>query len=96
LSKVIELYLAEAPRLLQALRDASEREDSKALQEAAHSLKSSSANLGVVDLAKLCRELEMEARSGKLEQTRSRLNEIDAAYALIRPTLESLEITRWD
>jgi len=44
-----------------------EKSDAKALQLAAHSLKSSSAYVGDMHLSALAKELEMTGRSGTLE-----------------------------
>jgi CheY-like chemotaxis protein len=46
LNKVVELYFHRTPLLLRELRQAASRDDAAALRLAAHSLKSSSANLG--------------------------------------------------
>jgi len=48
LGKVIEIYLRESPRLVQAIREASTKGEAEALRKAAHSFKSSSANLGAL------------------------------------------------
>ena len=65
LGRVIETYLRLAPTLLQQLRDAIlVQPDPDALRHAAHSLKSSSANLGALSLAALCRDLEFLGRDG--------------------------------
>jgi HPt (histidine-containing phosphotransfer) domain-containing protein len=46
------------------MRTAAANADAYALQVAAHTLKSASANLGAVSLAGMCKELEMTGRSG--------------------------------
>lgn len=65
LAKVIESYLEDSPALLKAmqlglasLKGISSQERIIELQRAAHSLKSSSATLGAIALAQLCKELE--------------------------------------
>lgn len=65
LAKVIESYLEDSPALLKAmqlglasLKGISSPERIIELQRAAHSLKSSSATLGAIALAQLCKELE--------------------------------------
>ena len=58
LHKVLHLYLTSAPQLLNTMRDALACCDALALQQAAHSLKSSSANVGALQLAAFCKEME--------------------------------------
>ncbi len=57
--KVIGAYLADTPTRLAQLHAAETAGDAEALHEAAHALKSSSANVGAEQLAALCKELEM-------------------------------------
>ena len=81
LNKIIGLYLDSSPELLQKLRDAIAGEDAGALRQAAHSLKSSSANLGATRLAALCKELEQRGREGRLEDAPCLLEELEICYA---------------
>ncbi|MCA1248375.1 response regulator [Massilia sp. MS-15] len=62
--KVVQAYLAEAPRQLAALRQALGGPDAALLRRLAHSLKSASANVGALRLAALCREFELLGRAG--------------------------------
>src|SRR5439155_174278 len=63
LQQVIRLYLADTQRLLAAMRGALENADASTLHRGAHTLKSSSANVGALKLAELCKMLERDARS---------------------------------
>jgi HPt (histidine-containing phosphotransfer) domain-containing protein len=87
LSKAINRYLDYSPQLLQALRQATVQGDAPALQKAAHSLKSSSANLGALALAALCKDLEMMGRANTLENAVPVLCTIEAEYETVRITL---------
>jgi signal transduction histidine kinase/CheY-like chemotaxis protein len=58
LGRIIELYRHDAPRLLAEMRLAAQSGDVEALHLTAHSLKSTSANLGAGTLAARCREIE--------------------------------------
>jgi HPt (histidine-containing phosphotransfer) domain-containing protein len=87
LNKVVELYFHRTPLLLRELRQAASRDDAAALRLAAHSLKSSSANLGASHLAELCRQLEASAKSGDLGRVPRQVAEIEAEYEKIRPAL---------
>lgn len=59
---VIESYLKSAPGLMHAIRDAVKAGDMDNLVKAAHPLKSSSANVGAMELSSLARELEFKGR----------------------------------
>jgi len=66
LDRVIGIYLQQTPQLVSSIHQAIEQKDSNALLEAAHSLKSSSANLGAMQLFCLCRELESMGRENRI------------------------------
>ena len=63
LERIIDAYLSTAPELLGQLGQATAAEDPEALAKAAHSLKSSSANLGAARLAEMCAQLERDGRA---------------------------------
>ncbi len=69
LARVIETYLKTSPGMIDSLRQAVVSEDSETIERSAHSLKSSSATLGALDLAGLCKELEQIGREGATEQS---------------------------
>ncbi len=60
---VIQSYLKSAPGLMHGIRDAVQDKDMDALVKAAHPLKSSSANVGAIDLSVLARDLEVKGRN---------------------------------
>jgi HPt (histidine-containing phosphotransfer) domain-containing protein len=64
LAELLTLYREEARRLIAEMQTAVATGASEALQRAAHTLKGSSANLGAVRLAALCRAVEDAARNG--------------------------------
>jgi signal transduction histidine kinase/DNA-binding response OmpR family regulator/HPt (histidine-containing phosphotransfer) domain-containing protein len=65
LERIINLYLTDAPRLVEGILSAAEKADTESLMRAAHTLKSSSANVGATGLSELCRKVEGMARAGK-------------------------------
>jgi HPt (histidine-containing phosphotransfer) domain-containing protein len=87
LAKVIGVYLDNSPTLMQRLREAVAQGDAVALREAAHSLKSSSANLGAAPLATLCKELEQRGREQRIEGTAALLAEVQTQYSRVREAL---------
>ena len=86
LSRIIKIYLESSPKLLQALRDAIAQDEAgaaEAIRQAAHSLKSSSANLGAVVLSDLCKELEQMGRDNRTTDASAVLSEIEKVYPLV-------------
>ncbi len=64
LGRLIRAYLSSVPETLAALRSAVAHSDTELLRNVAHSLKSSSANVGAIRLSERCRVLEMKLRLG--------------------------------
>jgi two-component system sensor histidine kinase/response regulator len=91
LGRVIGHYFTEAPRLLQRLRDAIGCSDAELAHRTAHSLKSSSANLGAMRLADLCKEMEALGRAGTMEQAGELLAEIEEEYEAALSALTGLQ-----
>src|ERR1700730_15281911 len=56
--ELIDLYLEEASKLLAVMREAVSKKDALPIKQAAHSLRGSSGNLGILQMALMCRELE--------------------------------------
>jgi CheY-like chemotaxis protein len=83
LAKVVGMYLDDSDRLMKALRQAVPAQDSAAVREAAHSLKSSSATLGAMALAGHCKELEAMGQAQSLLQAAELLTKLEAEYAAV-------------
>ncbi|OGU08579.1 MAG: hybrid sensor histidine kinase/response regulator [Geobacteraceae bacterium GWC2_58_44] len=88
LRKVVELYLTSTPTLLQTLREAESGGDAEKLKAAAHSFKSSSANLGAMKLAGVCLELETLGRGGSTEGALPLLIQAEEEYRMVRSALQ--------
>ncbi len=67
LEQVIKTYIETAPALLEQIGQGINRGDGKLLCQSAHSLKSSSGNLGAWTLATLCKDLEMTLKSSSVQ-----------------------------
>ena len=61
---MIGAFLQDTPKRLAELQSAWTEGDLQTLRKVAHTLKSSSANVGATHLAKLCQEVEEQARNG--------------------------------
>jgi len=71
------------------LRKGVDANDASIVQKAAHSLKSSSANLGALQLAQLCKELENRARLQTLDQADSIMLKLENGYATVQGLLQT-------
>jgi HPt (histidine-containing phosphotransfer) domain-containing protein len=82
--ELVDTYLEEGASLVDRLRTAAATGSTDELMRAAHSLKSSSVNVGALLLGERCRNLEADARSGVVPDPRGRAEEIAAAFADVR------------
>jgi len=88
LHKVLYIYLNNAPLLLNTMRDAVAHSDALALQRAAHSLKSSSANVGALQLAAFSKEMEALGKAQSMAQAIPLLATMEAEYAVVEEALQ--------
>ena len=87
LTRVLNLYVTESPKLLHRLKQAGAAGDAKELTSAAHSFKSSSANVGANVLSRHCEELEQAARRGALEEARDALAKVEPEFGRVQTAL---------
>ncbi|KWD89443.1 Hpt domain-containing protein, partial [Burkholderia ubonensis] len=66
LTRIIDQFNLDAPRLIGDMQAAVAAGDAVALKIAAHTLKSSSANVGAHRLSARCREIEQFARAAEV------------------------------
>ncbi|MEW6572968.1 MAG: ATP-binding protein [Bacillota bacterium] len=89
-SQLIDIYLSDTPPRLAVLRQAVAEKDTSALFQAAHSLKSSSANIGALRLAAICRDLESMGRAGAIEGAAEKAVRVEAEYARVCMALSAV------
>ncbi len=90
LGELIDTYLEDSPRQLEAMREAVGEGDVSALVRPAHTLKSNSRNLGATALADLCADLEAGARRGDLSRASERVAAAEAAFAAAQSELAGM------
>jgi PAS domain S-box-containing protein len=90
LAALIDTFLDEVPRLVDAARQGLQQGQADEVRRAAHTLKSNGATFGATHLSELSRELEALARSGTLEGTTDLLARIEAEYESVRIALEAV------
>ena len=87
--EMITSYLEDTEIRLQAIAEAVRQADAETIHQAAHSMKSSSANLGAVNLARLCEELEQLGRDKTIEHTQDLLSDAESEYQLVQQELQA-------
>jgi len=80
LERLVATYVATAARLVAQAAYALKAGDTATLQHAAHTLKSSSANLGAIELSRRFGVLERHARGDNLEDARAEWHAAQAEY----------------
>ena len=88
LNQAAELYLAQSSGLLRDLSEASQTDDIAAVKFAAHALKSSSANIGALDLSTLCGTVEQRCEQGEIEK--SLVQQVIQTYPLVEAELNDV------
>ncbi len=83
LEQLFEIYRSTAPVLIEKLYSSIRREDSVAVRESAHSLKSSSGNMGARKLFLLSAKLEELGRDQQLEGALEVLEEIERLFPTV-------------
>jgi HPt (histidine-containing phosphotransfer) domain-containing protein len=87
LKRIIDAYLEDTPKLIEKMKDAVDKDDTFEVAKAAHTLKSSSGNVGAVELSDRCKQLEALARRGSLGMVRELLADVEAAYIGVQAAL---------
>jgi CheY-like chemotaxis protein len=89
LARTINLYLVESPKLMQTLKQATLANDAPGIVRAAHSLKSSSANVGATALSRYCGDIEASARRADTGHACSIFASIEAEHARVQSSLSA-------
>jgi len=98
LASLINLYLAESPKLVDELKRAAGAGDAREMARVAHSLKSCSANVGAMALSRSCAELVTVAKAGNAAEARRMVATLESEHASVQEALtvefESLNATK--
>ena len=85
--ELVDTYLDDGDAQLAALREAVASGRTEDLVRPAHSLKSSSLNVGALVLGELARDLEEAARGGRMSDAPERVEAVAVAFAEARQGL---------
>ena len=87
MARLTDLYQRNTATLLEQLRGAAKLGEREGLRTVAHTLKSSSANVGATRMQGLCKELEMMARAGPVPDAMAYVVAIEQEFAMIQVAL---------
>lgn len=87
LIEVIDNYLEDAPKLLQVMAVAVAQGKATELQQAAHTLKSSSALLGATRLSQFCQVLEAIGSTGSCKEATALMLQMKGEYEKVQAAL---------
>ncbi|MEO0792611.1 MAG: response regulator, partial [Pseudomonadota bacterium] len=83
LRRLIGIYQSCTPPILESIDRAVSEGDLPALKLAAHSLKSSSANIGANQVAELCQVIEVRCQQGNMDRARHGVRSLHREYARV-------------
>jgi HPt (histidine-containing phosphotransfer) domain-containing protein len=88
--KLVALYLTEASTIITTLGSAIGDKNTRDIFHLAHKLKSSSANVGALNLSSLLKKLETMGRQNETEGTASLFTAIEEEFKAVKTSLETL------
>lgn len=90
-AQMVRLFLKNSGSRVDQIRLGLVSSDLQEAERGAHSLKSSAANIGAEHLRTLATQIEGAALDGDIERAQQVLPRLEAAYASVMATLESME-----
>jgi len=93
LTELIDIFVEDTPERLGELEGAVESDDAHGIEVAAHTLKSSCAQLGAAHLSELCRQMEVLGREGHVGNTSELFRQAQEEWGRVRPALLQLKTT---
>ncbi|MFW2367015.1 MAG: response regulator [Desulforhopalus sp.] len=87
LTRVVDAFLVSSDPIITQLRVAAESDDREVLQNNAHSLKSSSANVGAMKLSGISKELELGCKNNTLLNGSELVAAIEAEFVTVKHAL---------
>jgi signal transduction histidine kinase/DNA-binding response OmpR family regulator/HPt (histidine-containing phosphotransfer) domain-containing protein len=90
LERVLQAYLEDTPTHLNTIRAAIDSGSTVQIRKAAHSLKSSCANVGADALAQRCKEMEMLGRNDTTTGAAALLDDMERSFQAVRQALGAI------
>jgi len=89
LNEMITAYLEETPPIIEDIKKGLETKDQELFTRSAHTLKSSSANVGAMNLSDMSKELELMGNNGGLKDAQGKTKIVEQEYQLVIEKLSS-------
>jgi PAS domain S-box-containing protein len=86
--KIVEMFIPDAEARIVQIDRAIKQQDFRALEEAAHGLKSGAANIGATEMSQLCQQLETQGELGSLGDAPEVMRKLAASWARVRTLIE--------
>ena len=90
LEKILSVYLTTTPGLISEMHERALERDYETIGKCAHTVKSSSQNVGAINLARACLTLETNMRSGRHEMAAANIESINVEFQEVKTILERL------
>ena len=90
LKSLVRAFRIDCPKMMSRIRKALESQNASELADAAHAMKGSVGNFGPSSALVAAKQLEMGARSGRLDGSRDTFAELEASIAHLLPALEKI------
>jgi HPt (histidine-containing phosphotransfer) domain-containing protein len=87
LSEIIDTFLDDAPKRLEAIQEAISLGDSEQVHRLAHGFKGASSSLGALSFSKVCGEIEEAGRAGSIPEAKNLFSVLLQDYEKVRVAL---------
>lgn len=92
LVELIDAYLEDAPNRVARLREEFNGGNMAIVIHEAHTLKSSSANIGAMRLSALAKQMEISGRNGKFEGMAEEVQKVENEFIRVKTALAALKV----
>jgi HPt (histidine-containing phosphotransfer) domain-containing protein len=87
LAEIIDTFLEDGPKRLEAIQEAINLGDTDQLHRLAHSFKGASSSLGALSFSSMCGQLEVAGRSGAIPEAKQLFSTLRSEYEKVRLAL---------
>lgn len=92
LLKLFGIYAVEADKCVAQIRRSFDEKDAVGLTQAAHTLKSSSANVGAASLSSLAKEIELASREGRMAELAGQVARLEEEHLQVKCALQAARV----
>ncbi|MDW7733611.1 MAG: response regulator, partial [Methanolobus sp.] len=88
--RIITIFLKDIPEQLNKLKEVADRKELNDINEYAHKIKGASANISGIALSNIAAEIELAAKSGKMDEIIVKMPELERQFELLVSQLKEL------